>query len=74
MAKALKNLRKMSDEEIVQRHDNLAKNVQYSPNDLLKELQRRHENRQKQWVMRFTGIISLATVLNVAFFIYEVLT
>ena len=73
MARKRKNLRTMSEKEIIKGHDQVAENVDYNANDYLYELKRRHVRRQATAIFWFTLIITISTVANVALAICEAL-
>jgi len=72
MSETLRDLRALSDDDLVKRYDELAKNTVVGTNHYLQELTRRDQNRQTQamlrytrWVAIMTGVITIATVVNV---------
>jgi methionyl-tRNA formyltransferase len=87
MSLTVKELRIISDEEIIKLHDKLAQNADESVDYCLNELARRHQNRQTEtmlsytkevrsytrYIMIMTGIVTLATIINlaVAFFCHR---
>lgn len=78
MSETLKELRSLSDEELVTRHDGLARGTQVGVQHYLSELARRDHDRQTKAILRYTVwitimtvIITIATVLNVFLFLYS---
>jgi len=72
MSETLADLRATSDDELVRKHDELAKHTVVGTNHYLQELARRDQNRQTKamlrytrWVVIMTGVITIATVVNV---------
>lgn len=72
MSETLAELRALSDDELVGRHDQLAKHTVVGTNHYLQELTRRDQDRQTQamlrhtrWVTVMTGVITIATIVNV---------
>ena len=72
MANTIKELRELSDDEIIKRHDNWAEGT-FPPKVYFNELKRRNENRRNKWLLGFTAAIAAATVVNVAFSVCDML-
>ena len=73
-AKPLRELRKASEEELVELHDSEAKLTAVGVEYYLNELNRRIQNRQTRSIKAMTAIILVATLINTAFFVYGILT
>ena len=80
MAETYRELRKLSIDNLIESHDNLRKYVDPSFNDYLNEIYRRDQERhtrQITWMTRaitaMTAVITFATLVNVGFFICDVL-
>lgn len=78
MSETLKELRSLSDEELVVRHDELARQTQVGVQHYLSELARRDQDRQTKAILRYTIwiaimtiIMTIATLLNVFVFLYS---
>ena len=78
-AESFRHLKKLSDDELIDRYDALAKRTQVGTDHYLNELYRRRQTRQTNhivcltWAIAgMTAFISIATFVNVAIFIYEV--
>jgi len=78
MSETLKELRSLSDEELVVRHDELASHTQVGVQHYLSELARRDHDRQAKAILRYTTwiaimtiIMTVTTVLNVFVFLYS---
>jgi len=72
MANTLKELREMSDEQLIIEHDNLANRTQVGLNYYLDELNRREQNKQTEAMLSytrrmfwFTVTVAILTVINV---------
>jgi len=72
MANTLKELREMSDEQLIIEHDNLANRTQVGLNYYLDELNRREQNKQTEAMLSytrrmlwFTVTVTILTVINV---------
>jgi len=63
MSESLSELRSLSDDELVNRHDRLAQHTQVGTNHYLRELQRRDMDRQTRATLRYTGWITVMTVI-----------
>jgi hypothetical protein len=68
----LAELRGISDEELVARHDQVATHLDPSVNYYLAELARRDQDRQTQamlgytrWITVMTAVMTVATIVNV---------
>jgi len=71
-AETLAELRALSDDELVRKHDKVAKNTDVGTNHYLQELWRRDQSRQTEamrrytlWIAIMTAVITIATVVNV---------
>ena len=83
MVESLAELRALSDDEIVRRYDDQARDVGDNLNYRMGELNRRYQQRQTDSMLRFTKwitimtvIVTLATLINVgiaAFMLMRVL-
>ena len=72
MALSLSDLQKLTDDELVERHDAQAKTTVVGTQYFLDELNRRHQERQTKAMLRFTKwmagmtvVITVATLGNV---------
>ena len=72
-ALSLSDLRKLTDDELVERHDAQAKTTVVGIQYFLDELDRRYQERQTKAMLRFTKwitvmtvVITSATVINLA--------
>jgi hypothetical protein len=72
MAETLKELRGLSDNEVIAHHDRAAPNVSVTTGHYLQELARRDQDRQTRamlrytlWIAAMTGVVSVATIVNV---------
>ncbi len=72
MANTIKELRELSDDELIDRHDRYPPDV-FTTKFYLNELKRRHENRKTTGIFWFTAVIAAATVVNVAFSVCDML-
>ena len=72
MANTIRELRGLTDDELIERHDKFAVDI-FTTKTYLDELKRRHENRHSTWIFRFTAVITIATVINVGFAVCDVL-
>ncbi|MFO7583969.1 MAG: hypothetical protein R6W69_04490 [Anaerolineales bacterium] len=77
MTSSLKELRSLSSEDLIKKHDQLARTTSHSVNYYLQELARRDQNAQTEvmlkltrWITWMTAVITLATIVNLilAFF------
>lgn len=78
MSEPLQELRALSDEELVRRHDQRAKHTVVGVNHYLAELARRDQDRQTsamlqytQQIKRLTVVVTAATVLNAVVFAWQ---
>ena len=62
MALSLSDLRSLTDDELVERHDYQAKTTVVGTQYFLDELNRRYQERQTKAMLRFTKWITLMTV------------
>lgn len=67
MSESLKDLRVLSDEELIERHDNLAKSTQVGVNHYLREIARRDQDKQTKAMLSFTKWITIVTVTIMIF-------
>ncbi len=72
MAMTLKELRGLSDDDLVAQHDEIAGSTVVGLNYYLAEIARRDQDRQTQamlsytkWVTIMTAIITVATIANI---------
>ena len=72
MAETYQELKKLSDEELIESYDRLAKGIDFLDDFHLKELFRRYQERQTKWIMRMTIAITFLTALNVGVFLWYV--
>ena len=79
MAETIAELRAMSTDELITKHDAHAKSVQVGTNHYLRELQRRDQLSlgekmltYTRWITLMTVFILIATLANVAIFIFQV--
>ena len=70
-AETIAELRKLSDEELIERHDALAQHTQVGTNHYLQELYRRDQGRVARemltftrWITAMTFAVTLATIVN----------
>ena len=70
-AKPLKELRGLSEEELIEQHDQEAARTGAGVDYYLTELNRRSQNRQTKWIVAMTMIITVATLFNVGFLVYD---
>ena len=68
---SLKELRAMSDDQIIEAHDRLAQNTIVGTQHFLDEVARREQSRQTEamlaytrWITWMTGAVTLATIVN----------
>lgn len=73
MAESVHDLRGLTDEELIRRHDELARNTLVGTQHYLDELNRREQVRQTEAMVnltksinRMTVVITVATILGVA--------
>lgn len=62
MAETLEELRGLSDDEIVRKHDQLAGNTVVGTNHYLQELDRRDQERQTQAILMYTRWVAIMTI------------
>ena len=81
MAELYQELRQLSDDDLIERYDSRAKTTEFWADHYLNELNRRHQEHltnQIKWmtvvITLLTGVVTVATLVNVSFFIYDVLT
>ena len=72
MSSTLKELREMTDEQVIEEHDNLAQRTMMGLNYYLDELNRREQNRQTEAMLSYTRrmlwltvLVAILTVVNV---------
>lgn len=72
MSEPLRELRSLSDDELIRRHDQHAASTQIGINHYLAELSRRDLDRQTQamlrytwWITIMTGVMLLCTIINI---------
>ena len=63
MALSLSDLRSLTDDELVERHDSQAKTTVVGTQYFLDELNRRYQERQTKAMLRFTKWITVMTVV-----------
>lgn len=63
MAIKLSELKKLSEAELDQKYDEEAKNVQPSLNYFWYEIVRREQNRQTNWIIGLTIVMTVAAVI-----------
>ena len=75
MAETIDQLRALSDEELIKRHDLHAPSVQVATVHYLEELHRRDQRRVceamlklTRWITAMTAVITVATIINVVLF------
>lgn len=78
MAKTYKQLRAMSDADLITNHDEVSKHTSVGLNYYLEEIYRRSQQRQADLMLRyarfmliFTIVITVLTLLNVAIFVMD---
>jgi len=64
-AKTMAELRSLSDKELVQQHDMLARSTVVGISYYLSELERRTAERQGRQMLRLTWVVTALTVVNV---------
>ncbi len=74
MSESLKKLRSLTDEELISKHDELAKHTQVGINHYLNEIYRRDNDKisnamlkYTKWITIMTVIILIATIINIFF-------
>lgn len=72
MAEMIAELRALSDEELIKKHDQHAPSVQVATKHYLEELHRRDQGRVSEAILKLTrritvmtAVITLATIINV---------
>lgn len=80
MAYSLKDIRGLSDGQLIEEHDNCAASTANHIHYFLEEIKRRDQNRQTETIIKYTRqmliltvIIAILTVANVAVVIVQVL-
>jgi hypothetical protein len=63
MALSLKGLRALSDEELITHHDTFAKRTVLSLQYFIGEIYRREQEKQTRTMLRYTGWITLMTII-----------
>ena len=63
MALSLSDIRNLTDDELVERHDSQAKTTVVGTQYFLDELNRRYQERQTKAMLRFTSWITVMTVV-----------
>lgn len=63
MSEPLKDLRELSDKEIISRHDHLAESTQVGLDHYLREMYRRDQDRQTQAMLGYTQQIKIMTIV-----------
>lgn len=76
MAETISELRALSDEDLIERHDRHAPNIQVATGHYLQELYRRDQIRLEKVMLTYTrlitamtAVITVATIINVALFV-----
>lgn len=64
-AKTISDLRSLSDEQLIEQHDQLAQNTVVGISYYLEELERRQVERQGRLMIRLTWVITALTAVNV---------
>lgn len=79
MAYSLKELRSLTDEQLIEEHDNCAASTVNHIHYFLEEIKRRDQNRQTETIIKYTRImtwltvfIAVLTVVNVVAVIVQV--
>lgn len=72
MSESIKILRELSDDILIQRHDERAKSTTVGTNHYLAELARRDQDKQTKamlkytwWITLMTGIMTISTIINI---------
>lgn len=72
-AETIEELRALAEKELIEKHDNLAKNTQVGTNHYLQELYRRDQARvasemlkYTRWITCMTVIVTVTTIINLA--------
>ena len=80
MSELLKDLRALSDEQIIERHDRLAERTEADVNYYLREIARRDQDRQTNKMVKstkritiMTVVIMISTIINVAATIFLIM-
>jgi hypothetical protein len=63
MAETISELRELSDEEIIRRHDHRAKHTEVGTNHYLAELARRDQQRSSAAMLAYTRQMTILTVV-----------
>ncbi len=78
MAHSIKDLKEQTDDEIIKRHDNAAQNTAVGVSYYLEELRARKMESYAQKMDRLTAgifwmtlVVTIATCINVAIFVWE---
>jgi hypothetical protein len=71
MAEPLRELRGLSDDEVIRRHDAAAQGTQIGTQHYLNEMARRDAERQTNKMLLMTLVITVATIVNVGVFIWD---
>ncbi|MGH6898404.1 MAG: hypothetical protein ACREJ5_17930 [Geminicoccaceae bacterium] len=79
MAETISELRALSDDDLIKRHDHHAPNVQVTTGHYLQELHRRDQKRLAEAMLKYTcqirtmtWVITVVTIINVALFAISV--
>lgn len=74
----LDELRKLSAQDVIERYDSLAPNTRVGTDFWIAELNRRYLERKTntmvtltKWIMGFTAIVTIATLVNVAVIVFR---
>ena len=77
MAETIAELRKLSEEKLIEKHDALAQHTQVGTNHYLQELYRRDQDRvtntmltYTRWITAMTVVVTLTTVANFAIVLF----
>jgi hypothetical protein len=62
MAESLKELRGLSDKQLIEEHDNCAASTSSHIHFYLEEIKRRDQNRQTETIIKYTRIMMWLTV------------
>lgn len=80
MSESFKELTELPDDEVVRRHDDHAKGTGVFSEHYMDELNRRHQKRQTDSMLRFTKwitfmtiVVTLATLVNVGLTVWVLL-
>ncbi|MHB8160811.1 MAG: hypothetical protein ACYDGS_10065 [Thermoleophilia bacterium] len=72
MSELLKDLRTLSDEDIIEKHDSLAERTEANVKYYLREIERRDQDRQTESMLKYTNWIKVMTVAIMIFTIINV--